>query len=215
MKLLKYLLLSCLLAFAGGALAAAPILDKDYRLVSPPQPTETGNKIEVIEFLYYGCSHCFDAEPYLKQWMSRMPKDVAFRRIPAVFRDEWVPLTKTFYTLEALGELNRLHSDVFEAIHLKHINLNNEQMLLDWMEQHGVNRKKFADAYNSFSINNRAEYAKKLTQAYGIAGTPAFVVDGKYLTAPAFMGSTDPHGSVIKVLDELIDKARQGRASKR
>ena len=114
--------------------------------------------------------------------MSGAPKDVAFRRIPAVFRDDWVPLTRTFYTLDALGELNRLHGDVFEAIHVKQINLNNEQILLDWMEQHGVNRKKFADAYNPFSVNNRVAFAKNLTKAYGVQGTPSLVVDGKYLT---------------------------------
>ena len=212
MKLFKYLLLSCLLAFAGGALAAAPKLNTDYRLVIPPQPVETGNKIEVIEFYYYGCPHCYELEPYLKNWMSSAPNDVAFRRIPAVFRDSWVPLTKTFYTLEALGELNRLLGDVFEAIHVKQINLNNEQILLDWMEQYGVDRKKFADAYNSFSVKNRAEFAKKLTQAYGVEGTPSLVVDGKYLTGPAMTGS---HESAMRVLDQLIEKARQERASKR
>ncbi|MFI4922405.1 MAG: thiol:disulfide interchange protein DsbA/DsbL [Burkholderiales bacterium] len=212
MKLFKYLLLSCLLAVAGGSFAAAPMLNKDYRLVSPSQPTETGNKIEVIEFFYYGCSHCYDLEPYLKKWMSSAPKDVAFRRIPAVFRDDWVPLTKTFYTLEALGEINRLNSTVFEAIHVKQINLNNEQTLLDWMEQHGVDRKKFADAYNSFSVNNRAEFAKNLTRAYGVEGTPTLVVDGKYLTGPGMTGS---HESALQVLDELINKARQERSSKR
>ncbi len=212
MKLLKYLLLSCLLAVTGGTFAAAPILNKDYRLVSPSQPTETGNKIEVIEFFYYGCSHCYDLEPYLEKWMSSAPKDVAFRRIPAVFRDDWVPLTKTFYTLEALGEINRLQSAVFEAIHVKQINLNNEQTLLDWMEQHGVDRKKFADAYNSFSINNRADFAKKLTRAYGVEGTPTLVVDGKYLTGPGMTGS---HESALQVVNELINKARQERSSKR
>ena len=212
MKLLKYLLLSCLLAVTGGTFAAAPILNKDYRLVSPSQPTETGNKIEVIEFFYYGCSHCYDLEPYLEKWMSSAPKDVAFRRIPAVFRDDWVPLTKTFYTLEALGEINRLQSAVFEAIHVKQINLNNEQTLLDWMEQHGVDRKKFADAYNSFSINNRADFAKKLTRDYGVECTPTLVVDGKYLTGPGMTGS---HESALQVVNELINKARQERSSKR
>ena len=211
MKLFKYMLLSCLLAITGEALAAAPILNKDYRLVSPPQPTETGNKIEVIEFFYYGCSHCYDLEPYLKKWTSSAPKDVAFRRIPAVFRDEWVPLTKTFYTLEALGELNRLHGDVFEAIH-RNMPLANEQFIFDWAEQHGVDRKKFADAYNSFSVNNRVEFAKKLTKAYGVEGTPSLVVEGKYLTGPGITGS---HESAMQVLDQLIDKARQERSSKR
>ena len=212
MKLLKYLLLCCLLAFAGGALAAAPMLNKDYQLVSPPQPTETGNKIEVIEFFYYGCPHCYDLEPYLNKWMSGAPKDVAFRRIPAVFNPNSVPLTKTFYTLEALGELNRLNGDVYEAIHVKRIDLNNEQTLLNWMEQHGVNRKKFADAYNSFSVNSRVEFAKKLNIAYGVEGTPSLIVDGKYLTGPGMTGS---HESAIQVLDQLIDKARQERSSKR
>ena len=211
MKLFKGMLLSCLLAITGGALAAAPILNKDYRLVSPPQPTETGNKIEVIEFFYYGCSHCYDLEPYLKKWMSSAPKDVAFRRIPAVFRDDWVPLTKTFYTLEALGELNRLHGDVFEAIH-RNMPLANEQFMFDWAEQHGVDRKKFADAYNSFSVNNRVEFAKKLTKAYGVEGTPSLVVEGKYLTGSGITGS---HESAMQVLDELIAKARQEGSSKR
>ena len=211
MKLFKGMLLSCLLAITGGALAAAPILNKDYRLVSPPQPTETGNKIEVIEFFYYGCSHCYDLEPYLKKWMSSAPKDVAFRRIPAVFRDDWVPLTKTFYTLEALGELNRLHGDVFEAIH-RNMPLANEQFMFDWAEQHGVDRKKFADAYNSFSVNNRVEFAKKLTKAYGVEGTPSLVVEGKYLTGSGITGS---HESAMQVLNELITKALQERSSKR
>jgi protein dithiol oxidoreductase (disulfide-forming) len=212
MKLLKFSLACCLLMFAGSALAAALISNKDYLLVTPPQPIETGNKIEVIEFFYYGCPHCYDLEPYLKKWMGGAPKEVAFRRIPAVFREDWVPLTKTFYTLEALGELNRLHGDVFEAIHVKQINLNNEQTLFDWMEQHGVNRKKFADAYNSFSVNSRVEFAKKLTKAYGVQGTPSLVVDGKYLTGPGLTGS---HESAMQVLDQLIEKARQERASKR
>ncbi len=211
MKLFKYLLLSFLLAFAGGSLAAAPMLNKDYHLVSPPQPTETGGKIEVIEFFYYGCPHCYDLEPYLKKWMSNAPKDVAFRRIPAVFRDDWVPLTKTFYTLEALGELNRMHGDVFEAIH-RNMPLANEQFMFNWAEQHGVDRKKFADAYNSFSVNNRVEFAKKLTRAYGVEGTPSLVVDGKYLTGPGVTGS---HESAMQVLDELINKARQERVSRR
>ena len=212
MKVFKYLILSCLLAITGEVLAAAPMLNKDYRLVIPLQPTETGNKIEVIEFFYYGCSHCYDLEPYLNKWMSSAPKDVAFRRIPAVFSPDSVPLTKTFYTLEALGELNRLHSDVYEAIHVKRIGLNNEQTLLDWMEQHGVNRKKFADAYNSFSVNSRVEFAKKLNIAYGVESTPSLVVDGKYLTGPGMAGS---HESAMQVLNQLIDKARQERSSKR
>ena len=212
MKLSKFLLMLCMLSIAGSVFAAAPILNKDYRLVTPPQPTETGNKIEVIEFFYYGCPHCYDLEPYLKKWLSSAPKDVAFRRIPVVFGDNWIPLAKTFYTMEAMGEFNRLHDAVYEAIHIKQINLNNEQTLFDWMEQHGVNRKKFADTYNSFAVNTRVEFAKNLTRAYGLEGTPSLVVDGKYLTSSAMTGS---HEGAMLVLGQLIDRARQERSSKR
>ncbi|MGH8751736.1 MAG: DsbA family protein [Burkholderiales bacterium] len=210
MKLFKVLLLSCLLAFASGACAEAK-LDKDYRFIPQPQSVETGNKIEVVEFFYYGCSHCFDAEPYLKKWKSSMAQDVAFRRIPAVFRESWLPLTKTFCTLEALGELERLHGDVFDAIHLKGINMNDQNVMFDWVEKHGVDRKKFADTYESFAIRNRVENARRLTQAYSVEGTPSYIVDGKYITGPGFAGS---HENSIKVLDELINKARQERTKR-
>jgi thiol:disulfide interchange protein DsbA len=210
MKLFKFVLLLCCLALTAGTASAEPKLDKDYRIIAMAQPTETGNKIEVIEFFYYGCPHCFDAEPYLKKWKGSMAKDVAFRRIPAVFRDSWVPLTKTFYTLESLGELERLHGDVFEAVNLKGINLSDEHIMFDWAEKYGIDRKKFMDTYDSFSVKNRVENAKKLTQAYSVEGTPSYIVDGKYLTGPGFTGT---HESAIKVLNELIDKARQERAA--
>ncbi|MGH8743125.1 MAG: thiol:disulfide interchange protein DsbA/DsbL [Burkholderiales bacterium] len=211
MKLFKYLLLSCLLGLAGmtSGASAELRLDRDYRLVTPAQPVETGDKIEVIEFFYYGCPHCFEIEPYLKRWKASMPKDVAYRLVPALFRDSWVPLTKTFYALEALGELARLHDAVFEAIHVKNINLNNEQILFDWVEKQGVDRKKFADAYASFAVRNRVVNARNLTVAYGVDGTPSLVVDGKYITGPGLTGS---HESAIKVLNELIAKAREERS---
>ncbi|HYA20016.1 MAG TPA: thiol:disulfide interchange protein DsbA/DsbL [Burkholderiales bacterium] len=217
MRLINYLLLLCLLTVAGGTFAAAPVLNRDYRLVVPPQPTETGDKIEVIEFFYYGCPHCFALEPYLKKWLSSAPKDVAYRRIPAVFNESWVPLTKAFYALEALGELNRLNDGLYEAIHVSHqIDLRNqqslEQSLFDWVAKQGIDRKKFADVYNSFSVNTRVAFASNLTRAYGIEGTPALVVAGKYLTAPSMTGSNE---SVIPVLNQLIDQARQERSSKR
>ncbi|HXZ96340.1 MAG TPA: thiol:disulfide interchange protein DsbA/DsbL [Burkholderiales bacterium] len=216
MRPFNYFLLLCTLSIAAVAFAGAPMLNVNYRLVVPPQPTETGDKIEVIEFFYYGCPHCFALEPYLKKWQSSAPKDVALRHIPVVFNENWVPLTKAFYALEALGELNRLNDALYDAIHVKHqIDLRDpqteEQTLFDWIEHQGVNRKKFIDTYNSFSVNTRVEFAKNLTRAYGLEGTPTLVVDGKYLTAPSMTGSNE---SVIPMLQQLIDKARQERSSK-
>jgi protein dithiol oxidoreductase (disulfide-forming) len=211
MKRITCFFFLCALSIANTAFAATPVAVKGYRTYVPPQPTETGNKIEVIEFFYYGCPHCFHLEPYINKWLSNAPKDVAFRRIPAVFSDSWIPLAKTFYALDALGELNRLNDAVYDAIHVKHIDLSQEPTLFDWVAQQGIDRKKFADVYNSFSVKNRAEFAKTLTSTYAIEGTPSLVVDGKYLTSPSMTGS---YQSVMQVLEQLIDMARQERSSK-
>ena len=211
MKRMQCFLFLCALFFANTAFAATPVAMKDYRTYVPPQPTESGNKIEVIEFFYYGCPHCFALEPYINKWLSNAPKDVAFRRIPAVFSNDWIPLAKTFYALDALGELNRLNDAVYVAIHVKHIDLSQEQTLFDGVAQQGIDRKKFADVYNSFSVKNRAEFAKTLTSTYAIEGTPSLVVDGKYLTSPSMTGS---YQNVMQVLEQLINMARQERSSK-
>ncbi|MBW7926065.1 MAG: thiol:disulfide interchange protein DsbA/DsbL, partial [Burkholderiaceae bacterium] len=98
---------------AGAALAGAaalpaahaqnaPVEGRDYRLVSPPQPTEApAGKIEVIEFFWYGCPHCNALEPVLKQWLSKLPSDVFFKRVHVPFGDR--RHQQLYYTLESMG----------------------------------------------------------------------------------------------------------------
>lgn len=183
---------------------------KTYTLITPPQPTETGKNIEVLEVFYYGCPHCFDLEPSLNAWVKQLPKDVTFRRLPAIFRDSWVPLTKAYYTLEALGLTEKLHGDIFNAMHVENINLSDEKTLFDWMAKHGVDSKTFADTYNSFSVQSKVMRAKQLTKAYGVTGVPSLIVDGKYLTSSSTAGS---HAASLQVADQLIKQARQERKS--
>lgn len=183
---------------------------KTYTLITPPQPTETGKNIEVLEVFYYGCPHCFDLEPALNVWVKQLPKDVTFRRLPAIFRDSWVPLTKAYYTLEALGLTEKLHGDVFNAMHVENINLSDEKTLFDWMAKHGVDSKTFADTYNSFAVQSKVMRAKQLTKAYGVTGVPSLIVDGKYVTSSSTAGS---HAASLQVADQLIKQARQERKS--
>lgn len=205
---LRQLAAAFILAWFSLAANAELQPGKDYKLVSPPQSVETGKKIEVLEVFYYGCSHCFDLEPVIVPWIKRLPRDVAFRRMPAAIRDSWVPLAKAFYAAEALNAVDKLHADMFNDIHVQDLNLGDEAVLFDWVAKHGVDRKRFSDAYASFAVQSKVQRAMQMTRAYGVTGVPSVVVDGKYLTSPAMVGSLE---GLLPVLDQLIAKARRER----
>jgi thiol:disulfide interchange protein DsbA len=186
-------------------------MGKQYILVSPAQPTETGKNVEVLVFFSYACPHCHDLEPVLNPWVKKLPGDVTFRRLPAVFSDKWLVLARVFYTAEALGQLDRLHPAIFNAMHVDRLDLTNEKTLQEWVGKNGIEVKKFMDTYNSFSVQGKAQRAKQLTRAFAITGVPAVVVDGKYLTSASQTGSNE---KLLPVLDDLIKKARQERGGK-
>lgn len=199
-------LIGIALALVAGPAAAQGKLA--YKPLANPQAVESGDKIEVIEFFWYGCSHCFDLEPFLRKWTAQLPKDVEFRRIPAVPTERWMPNARTFYTLESMGLLEKLHGEVFDAIHIDRVNLNDERIQLDWMARKGVDRAKFSEAWKSFSVQSKTKRAIQQSQAYDINGVPTLVVDGKYVTTVSMAGS--PEG-LMKTLDELVAKARAER----
>lgn len=186
------------------AWAAAPLEGKHYARLQLPQPTEQAGKVEVIEFFWYGCPHCRDFEPLLQQWKKKLPADVHFRKVPAVFRDSWAPGARIYYTLEALNLLDRHNEAVFNAMVKQRINLNDEKILFDWIAKQGVDRQKFADTYKSFSVDAKVRKAIEMTQEYGFGGVPVLIVGGKYMPAPG-LGS---YGAMLQVVDALIEKTR-------
>jgi protein dithiol oxidoreductase (disulfide-forming) len=185
---------------------------KDYAPVSVPQPVATGKKIEVLEFFWYRCPHCNALEPGLDAWLKKLPKDAQIRRVPAAFRADWVPAAKTYYTLEQMGLLNRLHQKVFDAYHVENLNLDDPAVLGNWVTKQGVDRKKFEAIYNSFSTQSKVMQGTRLANADGITGVPTFVIDGKYTTSESMTGS-EPR--LFEVLDQLIAKARAERSGKK
>ena len=201
---LALLMLSALFSTGNAAVMAG----KEYTRLNPPRPTETGKKIEVIEFFYYGCPHCFNLEPGLVAWRKKLPADVAFRRVPGVFRDSWMPLTRLFYAYEALGLVDKLHADTFNAIHVDNVDLSTDKAIIDWVAKHGVDRNKFTAAFNSFAVQNKAQRARAMTQQYGVQGVPTLVVDGKFMTSS---GQAGGHDAVMGTVDELIAMARAER----
>lgn len=206
------------IAFLGANVAAAQLVaGRDYQLVKPPQPTGSGNKIEMLEFFWYGCPHCNALQPSLSAWLKRKPADVDFKRQPAVFQESWVPLTRVYYTLEAMGLVEKLHHDVFAAIHDQKVRLQDPKVLLDWVASKGVDRQKFSDTYESFAVKSRSQRAIDVTRAYDIPGTPAIVIDGRYLTAPSMVLKPDnsiDYDRYFKVVDQVIAMARKNHAAK-
>src|SRR5690349_6150086 len=187
MRITRFISVIAGMAFilSTGTALGEIVAGKDYRLIKPPQPVASGAKIELLEFFWYGCPHCNNLQPSLTAWLKRKPADVEFKRVPAVFQDSWVPLTKAYFTIEAMGLVDKLHHRVFAAIHEQRIHLQDPKVLFDWVGKQGVDAKKFADTYNSFAVQSHTQRAKDMTNNYDIPGTPALVVDGKYLTAPS------------------------------
>ena len=183
----------------------------DYTLLKNAQPVATGKKVEVLEFFWYRCPHCFQLEPGLNKWLKTLPKDAQVRRVPAVFRDDWMPGAKLYYTLEQMGLLGKLHDKVFDAYRVQSINLNDPAILGGWIAKQGVDRSKFESVYNSFSTQSKATQGARLATAYAISGVPAFIIDGKFATSVSMTGSP---ARLFEVLDQLIVKARAERSTK-
>jgi protein dithiol oxidoreductase (disulfide-forming) len=205
--------LSLFFASAHAQLTAG----KDYAPIQPPQPTDSGSKVEVLEFFWYGCPHCNNLQPSLEAWLKRKPADVEFRRVPAVFQESWIPMTRAYYTIEALGLVDKLHHEMFATLHKQRQQLRDANAIFDWAASKGVDRKKFADTYNSFGVNGKSQRSIELTRKYDIPGTPAVVVDGRYLTAPSMTLKADrsvDYDRFFQVVDGLIAEARRNRGGK-
>ena len=176
--------------------------------LKPTQPVSVeGNKIEVIEFFWYGCPHCYNLEPLIETWVKKLPPDVQFRRVPAVFNPRWEHDAEIFYTFDALGVLDKVHKPFFEAIHRDGLRTDNPEALAQWLQRNGIDPKKFNDTMRSFTVKSRTGRAKQMSVAYGIDGTPAMAVQGKYTVSAEQGGSRE---GMLQTVSQLVDVVRKG-----
>ncbi len=203
------LALALALPAAHAQAPALPQLSRDYVRLDPPRPVTSGDKIEVIEFFYYGCPVCYELEPTLARWSFNAPSSVSLRRVPALASDSWENFAKLFYALEKLGQLQRLHWPIYDNFHFDGIKLNEEPAMLDWISRNGVDRQKFTDTYRSPEIAAKLVAAREMTQSYDIKGVPSIVIDGKYVTSARLAGGTR---ELMKLVDQLVEQARKERA---
>ncbi|HYI86259.1 MAG TPA: thiol:disulfide interchange protein DsbA/DsbL [Burkholderiales bacterium] len=170
------------LALAAGRVFAQA--NGAFNELKPPLHVESEGKIEVLEFFWYGCIHCYNLEPKIDAWLKTLPKDVQFRRVPAVLSDRWGHDATIFYAFEAMGLLDKLHRPLFEAIHVNRLRTDNAASLNGWLEKQGLDPKKVNEVARSFGVQSKVKRAIRLTSDYRIEGTPAMAVHGRY-TVPA------------------------------
>jgi protein dithiol oxidoreductase (disulfide-forming) len=204
-------MLVALLACSGvEAFAADPVEGKDYVLVQPPLPVADPTKLVVTDFFSYACPHCFALSPDLRNWESKLPKDVVLDRVAVTFgRQAWGLLAQLYYTLRSFGKDRQLDRAVFEALHVEGAPLTSAERIADWAAAHGIDREKFLATFGSFTIRSFAAAAEQLTSRVKLRGVPTLVVDGKYLVQIADNGDFAPQ---LAVVDALIAKARLERS---
>jgi thiol:disulfide interchange protein DsbA len=176
-----------------------------WQLVNPPQPQENNGKIEVIEFFWYGCPHCYAIEPDVQAWLAKKPADVDFKRVPAPMGG-WLAGAKIYYTLEAMGLEPQMHQKVFDAIHKDNVNLFNDKKRDEWLAKNGVDPARYAAAEKSFSVDSKLKRAMQLVQTYKVDGVPRFVIAGKWYTGAEWAGGEH---KIMAAVDQIIDMARR------
>ena len=195
-------------AFAQGP--AKFVAGKDFIKLDRVLPSETeAGKIELIEFFWYSCSHCNAFEPAFAQWVKNAPKDVVVRRMPVAFRDDFAPQQRLYFTLEAMGLLEKIHGKVFQAIHVERLTLNTDASILNWIEKQGVDKTKFADTFKSFGVASKVKRAVQLQNDFKIEGVPSLGVAGRFYIDGTLAGNMD---RALQVADSLLAQVRQGRA---
>jgi thiol:disulfide interchange protein DsbA len=183
-----------------------------YTTLKNDLPLETAGKIEVAEFFWYGCIHCYNLEALLETWVPKLPADTLFRRIPAVFNPRWAHDANIFYAFEALGALSKLHRPFFDAIHKDRLKTDNPAALGEWLAKNGLDANKFDATVKSFGVQSKMKRAEQLTAAARIDGTPALMVQGRY-TISAEQGKS--HQGMLATADALAGAVRKNLAGRK
>ena len=189
----------------------APIeAGKQYVQLDSPVPVQVPGKIEVVEMFWYGCPHCYAFEPTINPWIEKLPADVHFIRIPAMFGGPWDAHGQSFITLDTMGVEHKIHSAVFDAIQKGGKRLTDPNDMADFVATQGVDREKFLETYKSFAVAGKVAQYKDLAKKYGISGVPTMIVNGKYRFD---LGSAGGPEETLKVADTLIAKERAAKAA--
>jgi len=191
---------------AASLVNAQPwVAGEHYRVLDNPVRTASDNGVEVAEVFWYGCPHCYNFKPLAEAWEAEAPDYINYVKLPAALGRSWEPHAYAFYALEAMGELDKVHDALFDALAGERRPLNTPEALADFVAGYGVNAEKFLENYNSFGVRARVQQAQAKIRGARITGTPTMLVDGKYVVSASMAGS---HENTLKVVEYLAEKER-------
>lgn len=210
MRLFRQLLVLSIAFLSFSAAAQEPRLGQEYTVLDRPQPTDSGKKVEITEFFGYFCPACNSFEPYLEAWIKKQGDRIVVKRVHVKFSDAMIPQQKLYFTLEAMGKVDQYQLKTFNAYHVDRNRLSSDAEVFKYVEKVGLDKKKFADIYSSFSIQSKVNRAVQLMSDYKINGVPTVAIDGRFMVSPAdlFAKSKARDGSHagLVVMDYLVDK---------
>jgi thiol:disulfide interchange protein DsbA len=205
---LVHTLVAVTLGLAAQVANAQPVAGRDFIQLAAPQPTATPERVEVIEFFYYGCPVCYEAQPHIARWLSRAGPGIAMHRVPAVFTESSESFARTFYSLGAMNEIARLHWPIYDNHHFDGRHLNEEKNVVAWVGGNKVDLERFTNLWHSPQIAAQVAAARQALKTYDIKGVPSFVVDGKYVTSASMAGGVQ---EMMRVVDHLVARAAAER----
>lgn len=216
MRLIKNLLCAAAIGFAALASAAEPKNGAEYKTLPVAQNTDSGNKVEVIEFFAYYCPHCYRFEAPLAEWVKKQGANIAFKRVHVTAGPGVLPQQRLFFTLDALGLVDQYHDKVFEAMHVERNRLGSEQAVFEWAAKTGIDQAKFGEAWRSFGVPAKLRRADAMMGAYKVEFWPMVAIDGRFLTSPSQAGEASATAlteaqqqqSALATMDFLVAKAK-------
>ena len=185
----------------------------NYTRVVPAQPTNvSAGQVEVLEFFWYACPHCYALEPTVLTWLKSKPAYISFTRVPVQWNEGHRSLARLFYALKAMGKLNDLHSEIFKEIQVSGDPLigpdpNNtaaaERVQLSFIKKLGLSDADFEKAYHDMNVETAMQRADQLVQRVRVSSVPMFVVNGKYITDLTMADSVnrDPNRLIALIND--------------
>ncbi len=203
---MRSLILLLAITLSAAVQAYQPKEGVDYYDIKPTPPVGQGDEVKVTEFFMYTCPHCNHLEPKLKEWVDRLPPNVEFEHIPAMFGGSANLHGRTFFALQAIGEADRLHEKFFHAIHDQKRRLRTRGDIENFLAQNGVDLDKFREAFDSFAVQTKVNRAAALMRRYGVRSVPVLIIDGRYRV----MNTAHIFDTADTLIQRVLEQ-RQGR----
>ena len=196
----------CFILMWAATVHAETYTEKEhYTGLKEAQATQSGKKIEVLEFFWYGCPHCYQFEPTVAKWKKSIADNVHFIRVPAPLNPSWMPHTKAYYALQVMGKGEQYHNALFKAMHVDKKRLYDMASITEFLVSQGVDEKEFTANVSSFAVEMRARQAMLLSKGYHLTGVPMMAVNGKYTISAKQAGG---YQQMMDIVNHLVNKEK-------